>query len=81
MLNVPTWYRKITGFFLGTVPELGSKGEGKGKVRWYGTIWVLLNLRTNQLNLLSRTESFTEKDSVVVESKLNSTGLPWWSSG
>ena len=62
MLNVPTWYRKITGFFLGTVPELGSKGEGKGKVRWYRTIWVLLNLRTNQLNLLSRTESFTEKD-------------------
>ena len=63
MLNMPTCYRKkIVFFFLGTVPELGSKGEGKGKVRWYETIWVQLNLRTNQLNLLSRTESFTEKD-------------------
>lgn len=53
------------------MPELerASKSEGKGKVKWCGAVWALLNLRTNQLVLLSRTKSLTERTLLAVGPK------------
>ena len=50
-----------------------SKGDGRRKIRWCGTVWPLLNLRTQQLNLLSSTNFLPEETMLGVEARLSST--------